>query len=332
MTTIGITTTIPLEILLAAGYKVLDLNNLFINSPEAYSLVEKAEVLGYPRNICAWIKGIYAYVLEHHGIDKILAVVEGDCSNTLALIETLQLKGIEIIKFAYPYDRKATSLQAELDKLSRTLGTTWEAAQAFKERLAPIRAQLRLLDELTWREPKVSGAENHLWLVTSSDFNGDYLKYQQNLDAFIAAVKQRPALSPAVRLGYCGVPPIFSDLYEFIENKGGRIIFNEVQRQFAMPYDTQDLVQQYLAYTYPYDIFARIEDIAAEVKRRNLQGLIHYVQSFCHHQIEDIILRKKVEVPVLTLEGDKPGLLDARSRLRLEAFLELLTDMPALSS
>jgi len=34
MKTIGITTTVPIEILMAAGYKPVDLNNLFIGSIE----------------------------------------------------------------------------------------------------------------------------------------------------------------------------------------------------------------------------------------------------------------------------------------------------------
>lgn len=326
MLTVGITTTVPLEVLLAGGCRVLDLNNLFIASPDAYALVEQAEMQGYPRTICSWIKGMYGYLCAHHGIDKILAVVEGDCSNTLALIETLQLKSLEVIKFSYPYDRQPESLKAEITKLSKIFNTSMKAAQAVKARLAPVRAQLKVLDELTWKENRVTGAENHLWLVTSSNFNGDYEQYQQDLEAFIAQVKARPVLKPAVRLGYCGVPPIFSDLYDFLETKGGRVVFNEVQRQFSMPYDTGDITQQYLAYTYPYDIFARIEDIKIELARRDIQGLIHYVQSFCHHQIEDLILRSTLKIPVLTLEGDKPGLLDARSRMRLEAFLDLLRE------
>jgi hypothetical protein len=30
-------------------------------------------------------------------------------------------------------------------------------------------------------------------------------------------------------------------------------------------------------------------------------------------------------VPLLTLEGEKPGIMDARSQVRLEAFLETLS-------
>ena len=103
-----------------------------------------------------------------------------------------------------------------------------------------------------------------------------------------------------------------------------KVVYNEIQRQFAMPGPLhRSVVQQYLDYTYPYDFGERMADIRAEVARRRIDALIHYVQSFCHHQIQDIILRQQIQLPILTLEGDKPGHLDARSKMRLEAFVDL---------
>ena len=101
-------------------------------------------------------------------------------------------------------------------------------------------------------------------------------------------------------------------------------MFNETQRQFAMPYDIDDLVEQYRSYTYLYDIFHRLADIVAETGRRRIDGVIHYVQSFCFRQIEDLIIRRKLPFPILTLEGDKPGSLDERTKIRLEGFVEML--------
>ncbi|RLA77665.1 MAG: 2-hydroxyacyl-CoA dehydratase, partial [Deltaproteobacteria bacterium] len=74
----------------------------------------------------------------------------------------------------------------------------------------------------------------------------------------------------------------------------------------------------------PYSFFFRLQDIKAEIERRQIDGLIHYVQAFCFRQIQDVLLRREVRVPVLTLEGDRPGPLDARTLLRLESFLEML--------
>jgi len=147
------------------------------------------------------------------------------------------------------------------------------------------------------------------------------------VDAFLAAAAGAPELTETVRLGYIGVPPIITNLYDYLESRGARVVFNEVQRQFAMPWgpDTPDIVEQYRVYTYPYGVFGRISDIAAEAERRNLDGIIHYVQSFCFRQIEDMIFREKLSLPVLTIEGDRPGKVDARTRLRIDSFIEMLS-------
>jgi len=39
-----------------------------------------------------------------------------------------------------------------------------------------------------------------------------------------------------------------------------------------------------------------------------------------------MIIRKKLPLPILTLEGDKPGPLDERTKIRLEGFVEMLED------
>ena len=91
-----------------------------------------------------------------------------------------------------------------------------------------------------------------------------------------------------------------------------------------MPYPTTSLLDQYLRYTYPYDIFARIDDITGEVEKRQLDGLIHYVQSFCFRQIEDSLFKKILKVPILTIEGDQPAPLDSRNRMKIEVFVEML--------
>ncbi|UCF55844.1 MAG: 2-hydroxyacyl-CoA dehydratase, partial [Deltaproteobacteria bacterium] len=116
------------------------------------------------------------------------------------------------------------------------------------------------------------------------------------------------------------------ELYDRIESLGGRVVFNEIQRQFSMPYGYEDIIEQYLNYTYPYDIEGRIEDIRRAIKERDLDGLIHYTQTFCFRQIYDIILRESISIPILTLEGDRPGGIDSRTAIRIETFIEILKD------
>jgi len=320
---IGFTTTIPIEILFAAGKIPVDLNNVFITHPQKKALVEEAELEGFPRNICGWIKGIYA-VAVRSDLDEVIAVTQGDCSNTQALMETLQLKGIKIFPFAYPYDRDEELLHLQIEKMMEHFGVTEADTGGVKMRLDVIRERLALVDQLTWETDTVSGFENHHFLVSASDMKSDLEAFQEEVEDFLKEVEGRKRSDPEIRLGYVGVPPIYDDLYSFIEESNARVVFNETQRQFSMPYRTTTLLQQYLRYTYPYDIFSRVRDIREEIQRRRIDGLIHYVQSFCFRQIEDLILRYEMDLPILTLEGDKPTSLDARTKVRIESFIELL--------
>lgn len=324
MARIGITTTVPVEIILAAGHTPVDLNNIFINKPDAARLTEAAEEAGYPRNICGWIKGLYSVVVESGDIDTVIAVTQGDCSNTHALMETYELAGIATIPFAFPFDRDYDLLRLQMDKLIKALGTDWDAVNGVKRRLDAVRAQVAQIDDFTWRDNTVSGWHNHLYQVSCSDFNGDVDVFDKEVAAFLEQARGAAEFAEDVRLGFIGVPPILTDLYDYLERMGARVVFNEVQRQFAMPHACDDIVEQYRQYTYPYGVFGRIKDIEVELDRRGVDGIIHYVQSFCFRQIEDMIFREKLDVPILTVEGDKPGRMDARTKLRIDSFLEML--------
>ncbi len=321
---IGITTTVPSEIIFAAGGAPVDLNNIFISSADRAGHIRAAERAGYPRNVCAWIKGMYGCLAEGDDIGTVVAVTQGDCSNTHALMETLRLIGVETIPFAYPWSRERPALEREMDTLARTLGTTLDAAEGVREDLEPVRRDLDRLDEMTWRDGLVSGEENHRWLVSSSDFEGSPEQFGGRLARFIEAAERRGPVEDGVRLGCIGVPPILDDLHGAIGEFGGRVVFNEVQRQFSMPERGGDLVDQYLAYTYPYSVFHRLDYIGREIDRRSIAGIIHYVQSFCHRHIEDLVVRDRLDAPVLTIEGESPGAVDARTKIRIQAFIEML--------
>jgi benzoyl-CoA reductase/2-hydroxyglutaryl-CoA dehydratase subunit BcrC/BadD/HgdB len=101
MKKIGITTTVPVEILIAAGYEPVDLNNVLVGEADPGRLINIAERAGFPLNCCSWIKGIYGVCLDR-GIQDVICVTSGDCSNTIMLRETLKLRGINAMAFAYP--------------------------------------------------------------------------------------------------------------------------------------------------------------------------------------------------------------------------------------
>jgi len=318
------TTSIPVEVIFGANRIPVDLNNVFINYKKPLHLIGRAEEAGFPHTVCAWIKGIFGVLVEDAGLDTIVAVTQGDCSNTHALMDVLSAQGKKIVPFEFPYDRDYSTLSFHIEAFINRFNTGWEQAMKAKKRLDAIRRKLVTLDELTWRENKVSGLENHLFLVSSSDFNSNPEKFEKELDEFLERAKKRTACQSQVRLGYVGVPPIFSGLYEYLETLGAQVVFNEIQRQFSMPYLVDDLVEQYLLYTYPYNIYARLQDIQEAIEARKIDGIIHYTQSFCFRQIQDIVLREKLKIPVLTLEGENPGIIDDRTKTRIETFVDML--------
>lgn len=321
---LGCTTTIPVEVVLAAGRRPVDLNNVFINAGAPGELVRRAELEGYPRTACAWIKGIYG-TLREKAVEEVVVVTEGDCSQTHAMMETLRGHGVRVLPFGFPYSRDRGRLREEISRLAAALGTDWQAAERVREDLRGLRAKVARVDRATWQDGNVSGQENHYYQVCCSDFEGEPRAFEDGLDRFLAQLATRPPRSWRLRLAFLGVPPIYNDLYQFLETHDALVVYNEVQRQFTMA-DSLDcgLLEQYARYTYPYDIFGRLEDIKRQVALRRVDGVIHYVQSFCFRQIQDSIIRRELDYPLLTLEGDLPGPLDARNKLRLEAFLETL--------
>ena len=122
-----------------------------------------------------------------------------------------------------------------------------------------------------------------------------------------------------------GIPPIFTDLFEFLAGLGVRVIFNEIPRQFSMPHHALGFVRTIPPLHVPLQHFLPPRRHPRRTRAaQQVEGVINYAQSFCYRQIQDIIMREKIEMPMLTLEGDRPGALDARSRLRLETFVEIL--------
>ncbi len=323
MRKIGITTTIPVEVIYASDCIPVDLNNIFITSSNPENMILEAERDGFPRTTCSWIKGIYTACLKEN-IKEVVAVMEGDCSNTHALSEIFISKSVKIIPFSFPFNKDYDTLKKNIESLIKYFKTSWEKVYQLKEKLDNIRRKLQIIDELTYIDCKVTGFENHFFLVNASDFKGDYNKFDKEVDLFIKKAKKRKSIKKKIRLGLIGVPPIITNLYSEVEKLDVHIVFNEVQRQFAMLNFCNDIVEQYLNYTYPYSVFERVKDINKEIKKRKIDGIIHYVQSFCFRSIEDTIFKKELHVPVITIEGDRPQKLDERTKIRLESFIDML--------
>jgi len=335
--TAAFTTTVPVEVIIAAGFKPLDLNNIFVTDKNPSELVEKAEILGFGGSCCAWIKGLYSVIsgstLDHKN-DIFVAVTEGDCSNAKVLEEIVTMKnGIKSFVFNYPSAKNVSEMAFEIERFASFLRTTVSESEHVREMLSGLRKKLKYIDTLSYEFPGlVKGAENHLLLVSASDFNGDPMQFEKDVDLFIEKLGERKRSfikTDRKKIGYLGVPPIVP-IHEFIDNRNATVVYNEIQREFAMLDECDSLTCQYLSYSYPYSARYRFEKALKEIKKRELDGIIHYVQSFCHRQLEDIILKEvlsenNITIPVITLEFDKPLLnVDSRTGTRIEAFLETI--------
>ncbi len=324
---IGITTTVPVEVILAKGYMPIDINNIFVTDSNYQRYIDLAEKDGFPKNVCAWIKGIYGVCVDQ-GINDIVGVVEGDCSNTKALIEVLNSTGINTIPFSFPHSRKLQDVEKEVRRFIDCFEVSLEKVEKKRSELKPLRDLAKEVDRLTYCENKATGFENHLFQVSSSDFGGNVEEFKKNIKSAIEEISIRKAKKEKVRLAYVGVPPMTTDIYNYVESLDSRIVYNEVQREFTFPRGVlaSTIFEQYQDYTYPYDIYFRVKEIKEQIKLRQIDGVIHYTQAFCYRAIEDIILKKQLDIPVLNIEGDKINSLDARTKLRIEAFLDMLMD------
>jgi len=328
MKKIGLTTTVPVEILIAAGYTPIDLNNIFITSRDYMKYIDIAERDGFPRSLCTWIKGIYGVCMQND-IKEIVGVVEGECSNTKSLIEVLELRGIKVYPFSFPHSHKTKDVEHEINKFMNLFNVALKEVEVIRKRLNEIRALAKEIDELTYIDNKATGFENHLYQISSSDFKGDISAFEVDLKKVVCEMKNRKPINRKLRLGYIGVPPMTPDIYAFVENLNANFVYNEVQREFAFPRSDEaiDIYQQYYDYTYPYDTQFRIEELKKQINVRKLDGIIHYTQAFCYRAVADIVLKEKLDIPILNIEGDKLNTLDARTKLRLEAFLDMLLDL-----
>ncbi|MBI3038767.1 SpoIID/LytB domain-containing protein [bacterium] len=270
----GITSTIPVEVPFSVNQKILDLNNLFVNSDSPMQYIRVAEAHGFPRTCCAWIKGIYGFI-RSFGVKRVIFVTGGDCSNTHSLMETLSSELEEIRTFSYPYPRSLNLLDAEISRFCASFSTTRALAEASGKTLEPIRTALSELDQLTWKDGLVSGFENFKWLVSSSDFMGNPSIFFSNLNQFLDLARNRKkSFNKAIKIGLLGIPPIQADLINIIEDRGVQVVYNEIPHQFAMTGKEKDLPSRYNAYPYPYGVWARLEKIKEEVSEISKGNLL----------------------------------------------------------
>lgn len=329
---IGITGCCPIEVIYAAGARVLDLNNAFISSPHPRAQLEEAERFGFSATQCAWTRGIFGVAAEKRGageIDGVVVVARGDCSQNRHLADLLPLATFDrrsVHLFEYPKaPGDIPGVAGAIARLAKDFGVTEAQVTERWHRFAEIRAKLARLDTMTWRDDVVSGFENHSSLVSATDMGGDPEGFEIALDALIARCAERAAFKDEVRLALFGVPPILSDLYAYLEARAARVVLNETQRDFAQIPSAPGMDEHYATrFAYPYSIHARLGKFLPELSQRRVDAVLVYAQSFCHHNVELPAVRRALAsagLPFVVLDADLPGLLDGAQRLRLDTLL-----------
>ena len=245
------TTTIPVEVILASGYRPLDLNNIFVTAENPAGLVEKAEFSGFAGSSCAWIKGLYSVLTSadfNRDFDVFIAVTEGDCSNAKVLEQIVAMEtGIKTFVFNFPYLREIDKMRSEISRFAEFMGTDYASCKNVWKRLSGLRRKLRIIDEVSYLFPGcVTGEENHLFLVSSSDFCGNPDEYENKVDDFIKEIEYRKRYADfsGKKIGYLGVPPIVP-IYSFLESRNATVVYNEIQREFAMLDEYSSIEEQY---------------------------------------------------------------------------------------
>ncbi len=305
---IAITALVPPEMIFACGGEPFDVNNVIPVSKKT------------PKNkLCAWT-AIWQEMLvkREQKIDSLIVVAGGDCHNALVDGQKAAMSGIPTHFFFYPFDGDAEYLESQLYKLRDFLGEI-EYPEKFKE-IKELKKTGKQIDKKRL-EGKISSVDAFRILVSFSDLRGDLNGFQKA----IAEVKECD-IELNNRIALIGVPPIYHDFHEVAQSLDLQIVFDELPYEFIRHSgaNIREAARDYSDYTFARPLDFRIKFLQEELKKRNVDGIIHYTQFACHHSLEDEVMRRKLDYPILTLQGDMPGKTPEQIKLRLEAFREMI--------
>lgn len=304
----GITALVPPEIIFACGGAPFDVNNVIPASKK------------YPRNkLCAWT-AIWKEMLVNREIqiDSLVVVAGGDCHNALVDGQKVAMSGLPTHFFFYPFDGDPEYLESQMYRLTEFLGSI-RYPERFKE-VRELKKLGRMIDDRRCCG-KISPAEAFSTLISFSDLRGDPGMFKRTIEAI-----REGDFELDNRVALIGVPPIYQDFHEAAQSLGLQIVFDELPYEFIRHEgtDIRDTARSYCNYTFARPLGLRINFLKKELDKRKVDGVIHYTQFACHHMLEDEVLRKELDYPVLTVQGDLPGSTPQQIKLRLEAFREML--------
>ncbi|UCF07698.1 MAG: 2-hydroxyacyl-CoA dehydratase [Thermoplasmata archaeon] len=308
MNTVGITALVPPELIFACRMSPCDINNS----------VPKAG-LRPASKLCAWTAVWRDMILARQlEIDRLVVVAGGDCHNALVDGQKVEYSGVPTHYFFYPFEEDYSFLCEQLEKLSSFLGgiedpSMFDAVARLKERTLDI--------DRKRKEGDISAINAFEIMVAASDMKGDLNKFEDMVDN----VKEEPVEYKA-RIALLGVPPIHYDFHKILKSLGLHVVYDELPYEFTRltGRNMDELAKNYLNYTFARKLSFRLDFLEKELKRRNVDGVIHYTQFACHHLLEDDMMRKRLDYPWLVIQGDMPHRTPSQVKTRLEAFAEML--------
>jgi hypothetical protein len=310
--TVGITALVPPELIYACKKQPVDVNNVV---PESF--------LSPGSKLCAWTAIWRDMILGGDlDVDSLVVVAGGDCHNALVDGQKAEISGLPTHYFFYPFDRDADYLRSQLEKLAQFLGGIKD--EMVYPPISDLKSKGRALDELRVNDSALA-SDVFSTLVSFSDLGGDPHAFEKKLDSI-----PETDVHYSSRVALIGVPPIYPDFHETAERFGLHVVYDELPYEFLRlgGSDLDSLARSYSEYSFAGPIKNRIEIIKDELRRRRVDGVIHYTQFACHHTLEDEIFREHLDYPILTVQGDLPRLSPEQIKLRLEAFAEMLQVMP----
>lgn len=322
---VGLCSTVPVEVLFAAGREPVDLNNHFVNHRAPEEFLRQADVLGMPRNHCAWTRGLFGVTVASE-FSAIVVVPQGDCSGNLAMARVLQQRGVEVLEFNFPVglSDRATMLEEEIARLAFRLGVPMKRVNETFNKLRPVRELLARLDKMNWDEGVVPGSIARNFMLQATDMGGNPQSFRRRLELLVSEYENAPRAS-GPRIALFGVPAILSGVIEHLEAAGAQVVLCETESDFAMIPPAETIVEQYQHYAYPYGIERRLDRFLKHAAERRIDGVVVYSQAFCHHNLEMAKVETELaDWPTLVLEGDLPQGISARDTIRLEGFIELV--------
>jgi len=288
------------------------------------------------------------------GIDKLAIVAGGDCHNAVVDGEKVAMSGIPTHYFFYPFNGEKERMLEELAGLEEFLGGPEDSvdAEMTMTRIAGLKQKGRQLDDLRMKG-RISPRDAFRMLISFSDLRSDPVGFERLVEsAILSAGKtenasdsqgnaRRGAADAAVgwaengwvkketggpRVALIGVPPVYHDFHDVCASLDLEVVFDELPYEFIRltGRNMKELAESYRNYTFARSISFRLEFLEKELRRRRIDGVIHYTQFACHHVLEDGIFRDHLDLPMVTIQGDLPGKTPQQAVLRLEAFAERL--------